>query len=85
MILISYNSSNLSNNNKVKFYYALKGRDGLSGIIKHYDILFLGKGVLLLSYQYLNDIRNFLKIWNLSYKIIEISMFKGEEVFKNEI
>ena len=48
-IIFSYAISQLKIKDKVRFYYALKGRDGKSGIIKFYNIDQLGKTVLLVD------------------------------------
>ena len=84
MILVTYNSSILKNKDKVRFYYALKGRNGISGIIKHYNIEFLGKGVLLIPFKHEKNIREFFTMWDLPYTLKEISLEKGEDVFKGE-
>ena len=83
MILVTYDASSLSSNDKVKFYYALKGRDGKSGIIKLYDIQFLAKKVLFIPFQSKSDIIMFLKRWNLSYTIKEV-ILENEECVINE-
>jgi len=47
--LYTYSLKHLKIKDKVRFYYALKGRDGKTGIIKLYSIEQLAKGVLLVS------------------------------------
>ena len=83
-LLINYTSSKLIKKDKVRFYYALKGRDGLSGILKLYNAKFLGKGVILLPFKHKEDIKSFLNTWKLPYTLREISMEIGEEVIYDE-
>lgn len=84
MLLINYDSYWLSNTGKVKFYYALKGRGGKSGVIKYYNIEFLGKGVLLVPRTHKKDIISFFETWKIPYKITEIVMGKAKEVLRDE-
>lgn len=70
--LFSYTLSNLSYKDKVRFYYALKGRDGISGILAMPGIQQLAKSVLLTSFP--KELEAFLKLWNCPYKkkLIEV-------------
>ena len=58
-LLIVYNSSSLKNNEKVRFYYALKGRNGDAGIRKLYSLNFLAKGVFIAQSQDCDNIISF--------------------------
>ena len=78
MLLITYDSSSLKYNDKVRFYYALKGRDGISGIMKLYNINFLSKKVFLLDPKYLNEIKSFFNQWKLKFTISEIIIVSNE-------
>lgn len=78
-LLITYDSVNLSYNNKIRFYYALKGRDGKSGIVKLYKINFLGKKVFMIDNSFINEIKSFLNQWNLKYTITEILILSNEK------
>jgi len=48
-VIFIYSLTHLAVKDKVRFYYALKGRDGKSGIIKQYNIEQLAKGVLIID------------------------------------
>ena len=61
MFLVVYDSSHITSSDKVRFYYALKGRDGNSGILKRYSGEFLSKKVLLFPEKHIDDIKMFLK------------------------
>jgi hypothetical protein len=79
LLLVTYESSSLKYNDKIKFYYALKGRDSKSGIEKLYNIKFLGKKVFLINYKFKDDIKSFFKLWNLNFNISEIIILSEEK------
>ncbi|MBS3137563.1 hypothetical protein J4232_03955 [Candidatus Woesearchaeota archaeon] len=72
MVLVTYSTKKLTNSNKIRFYYALKGRDGKSGIVKDDHIKHLGKTVLLVPYKFADDIKQFMQQWNLPYTFTKI-------------
>ena len=61
-LLLLYSTSHLNSTDKVKFYYALKGRDGKSGIVKQLNIRQLAKSVLLVDHHHQEDITSFFKV-----------------------
>jgi hypothetical protein len=67
MVIYSFSSKNLQKKDKIRFYYALKGRDGKSGIAKKAKIQHIGKGVLLVPYVYDEELTQFFRVWNLNY------------------
>lgn len=72
--LFTYSLSHLSASDKIRFYYALKGRDGTSGVVKDYHIQQLGRTVLLVPSPFEHDVESFLKLWkcNLMKKRVMI-------------
>ncbi len=74
--LFSYSLKHLPKKDKIRFYYALKGRDGKSGIIKLYHVEQLGRTVLLVSHKQKADIESFLKFWKCSFKTKEVWLKK---------
>lgn len=64
--LFTYSLTHLSASEKVRFYYALKGRDGKSGIVKDYHIQQLGRTVLLVPSPFGVDVESFLNLWRCS-------------------
>ena len=52
MFLFSYSTQHLLKKDKIRFYYAVKGRDGKSGIVKDYKIEQLGRAVMLVSSKF---------------------------------
>jgi hypothetical protein len=65
--LYTYSTRHFLKKDKIRFFYALKGRDGKSGIIKDSKIVQLGKTVLLVPIPSDQDMQQFVKIWNLPY------------------
>lgn len=80
MVLYHYTTRWLSSSDKVRFFYALKGRDGKSGVVKQYNIDFLGKGVILVSFAYVEDMDSFFGLWKLPYKKRIMILEREEEV-----
>ncbi|MBI1972616.1 hypothetical protein HYS50_01270 [Candidatus Woesearchaeota archaeon] len=61
--LFTYSLAHLTQSEKIRFYYALKGRDGKSGIVKEYHIHHLGRTVLLVPGSFGDDVEHFLRHW----------------------
>jgi len=71
-ILFSYKLSNLQYKDKVRFYYALKGRDGKSGIIQKTQATQLAKTVLLVPLKHDQEFQDFFALWNIQFKRIKV-------------
>ncbi len=67
MLLFTYSTRHLPAKDKVRFYYALKGRDGKTGVVKAHKIEHVGKTVLLVPYENEADVLSFFRIWNIPY------------------
>ena len=67
-LVYSYSTSKLVKKDLVRFYYALKGRDGKSGILKATGTEFLAKGVLLVSPQKSPELDDFFALWDVPKK-----------------
>jgi len=67
MIIYTYSTIHLLKKDKVRFYYALKGRDGKTGIVKELKIIHLGRTVLMVDAKHDTEILQFFKVWNLPY------------------
>jgi len=66
-ILYTYSTKSFQQKDKVRFYYALKGRTGKEGIIKELRIQQLGKTVLLVPFRYEDDMDSFFQLWNIPF------------------
>lgn len=75
-VLFKYDSSKLEYKDKIRFYYALKGRDGKSGIIKKTKTEYLSKTILLVETKFDKEIQEFLKHWKLPFSRRVIFMEK---------
>ncbi len=67
MLIYTYSTEHLLKKDKVRFYYALKCRDGKSGIVKELKIVHLGRTVLMVDARHEEDMVQFFKLWNLPY------------------
>ncbi|MBI4017102.1 MAG: hypothetical protein HY363_05415 [Candidatus Aenigmarchaeota archaeon] len=67
-VIFTYSTEHLAQKDKVRFYYALKGRDGISGIIVALNIEQLGKTVLLVNSDKESDVTEFLEFWKCEYQ-----------------
>lgn len=67
MLLYVYQTKKLTQTDKVRFYYALKGRNGKRGIVKDLKIQQLAKTVLLVSWKYEEEADAFFQLWNLPF------------------
>lgn len=67
-VIFTYSIENLSKTDKVRFYYAIKGRDGKHGIVKEWDIVQLGRAVLLVPEKHEQDVREFLTFWKSAFE-----------------
>jgi len=72
MVIFTYNTEHLLKKDKVRFYYALKGRDGKTGIVKRCHIEQLGRAVLLVPVKFAQDAHGFLKYWKCEYQSREV-------------
>jgi hypothetical protein len=72
MVIFTYNTEHLLKKDKVRFYYALKGRDGKSGIVKRCHIEQLGRTVLLVPEKFAQDANGFLQYWKCEYQSREV-------------
>jgi len=72
MLIYTYSTQHLLKKDKVRFYYALKGRDGKSGIVKQFKVIHLGRTVLMAEAKYDADMLQFFMVWNLPYTRREV-------------
>jgi len=67
-VIFTYSTEHLLKKDKIRFYYALKGRDGKSGIVKALKIEQLGRAVLLVSIKNSAEVNDFLTLWKCKYE-----------------
>ena len=71
-IIFSYSTRHLAQKDKVRFFYALKGRNGKEGIIGRINIEQLGKTVLLIEAGKAAELREFLTYWKCAVREKEV-------------
>ncbi len=71
-LLVSYSLTHLSQTEKVKFYYALKGRGNTKGIIEKTGALSLGRSVFLEQVNMQEEIQKFLTGWNCNFHLRKV-------------
>ena len=76
MVLFSYSTEHLLKKDKIRFYYALKGRDGKSGIVKNCKIDHLGRTVLLVPERFSKEVNDFLELWKCKFNAKEVLVKK---------
>ncbi len=70
-VLLSYSTAHLSKTDKVRFFYALNGRT-TEGILHRTKTKRIGRTVILVSPQHLEEIREFLQYWKCQWKELNI-------------
>ncbi len=71
-----YSIEHLLKKDKIRFYYALKGRDGKSGIVNELKIEQLGRAVLLVSAEHEKQVTEFLEYWKCKFRIKRVLVEK---------
>jgi hypothetical protein len=67
-VIFTYSIIHLLKKDKIRFYYALKGRDGKTGIVKEYRIEQLGRAVLLVPVESEKEVAEFLDYWKCRFE-----------------
>jgi hypothetical protein len=65
--IFTYSIDHLLKKDKIRFYYALKGRDGRSGIVQRCRIEQLGRAVLLVPSKFEPHVAEFLAFWKCRF------------------
>lgn len=71
-LIFTYSLTHLPVKDKVRFFYALKGRYGSPGVIKQYSIEQLGRTVLLVPKGFEKEIDEFMSYWKCQFKKKEV-------------
>ena len=67
-----YSTSHLTPTERVKFFYALKGRNGKPGILDTTQSIFLAKSVLNVLHSQSEEIEQFLKTWGCKFSVKKV-------------
>ena len=71
-VLLAYSTEHLLKKDKVRFFYALHGRN-TEGILERTGTIRLGRSVLMIKSKHLSEYREFLSYWKCQWK--ELSIF----------
>lgn len=71
-VLFTYSTEHLLKKDKVRFFYALKGRGDSKGIVERCKIEHLGRTVLLVPEHFAAEVDEFLKYWKCAYQKREV-------------
>ena len=74
IILFFFSISHLQYKDKIRFYYALKGRDGKSGILNQPKITQVAKSVILVPLELDKEFQEFFQHWNCKFKRIKVRL-----------
>jgi hypothetical protein len=71
-VLISYSTTHLAKKDKVRFFYALNGRPGGEGILQRTATERIGRAVLSVRPEHLDEIHEFLDYWKCQWVEVTI-------------
>lgn len=74
--LFKYDFKDWTKLRKTKFYHALNGRSGKKGITDDLGIIKLSDGLLLVSLDNIEKLRDFLDSWEIEYRYIPLLLPK---------
>ena len=69
LALVTYSLQNLSRSKKTMFGYALKGRETKNGLLGKLKGAVVGRNSFYVPIESVERAREFLKIWNVEYKV----------------
>ena len=70
LVLVTYSLENLSHSKKTLFGYVLKGRENEKGLLGELKGSVIGRNNVLVPYENLKNLEEFMKYWKISYKKI---------------
>jgi hypothetical protein len=77
MILLSYSLEGLLHSKKTVFGYALRGRDGKSGLLKIFNGKTVGRNSVIIPFSKMKEMLEFLAYWGVSYSTDEVFIREG--------
>ncbi len=77
--LFRFTLRRMERKDRVRFQYALRGRDGKGGILKELDALQLGAWVVLVPLKNTYRFKEFLDLWGVGYEAF--TLLKGADLF----
>ena len=68
--LFKYNLSNIKGSDRIRFYYALNGRNNNQGFLKEISANKFSEEIIFCEYNKIEQLKDFFKTWNIEYQII---------------
>lgn len=68
LVLVTYSLESLDHSKKTLFGYALKGRKNEKGLLGELKGIAVGRNNILVPYENLKNLEEFLKYWKVTYK-----------------
>ena len=75
--IFSYSTEHLVKKDKVRFFYALKGRNGKAGIVDNANVEQLGRAVLMVPATNAGKVNDFLDSWHCKFSKREVFVEHG--------
>ena len=70
--VFNFNLKKLQNSKKVLFSYALHGKKNENGVLNKTNGKGIGKGVVFIPPQFIDEFKEFLELWNVDYYMMKI-------------
>ena len=67
-ILFTFSTQEFLKKDKIRFYYALKGRDGKSGLVVSTKAEHLGSAVILVDAKHDQEWQDFFNLWKIKFE-----------------
>jgi predicted nucleotidyltransferase len=68
--LLKYDLSNIKGSNRIRFYYALNGRNNQQGFLKEISANKFSEEIIFCQYNQVEKLKDFFKSWNIEYQLI---------------
>lgn len=75
-VLFTFSTAELSKTNRVRFFYALKGRGRKQGIVEDLNAIHLGPGAVLVPSRFSGTMERFLIGFNTSHQRLDMWILK---------
>jgi len=66
--LFTFSTQTFLKKDKIRFYYALKGRDGKSGVVKATKAEHIGSAVIMVDAKYEKEWEDFFNLWKIPFE-----------------
>ena len=71
-VIFSYSTEHLASSGKVRFFYALNGRNNLKGLLDRTKTERVGRAVLIVRPNFVIEMRDFLNYWKCKWKELPV-------------